>query len=339
MLRFTAGLYGQSTLIPSDNMAFVRSKMELRPVSGICAGGDGDSVVWNFSNMSVVDDEKELRIAADSTSFSIKEKGRYRYFKVIGDSVFLTSYRTHLEEVSYAGGMLAKRFPLHYGDSIARPFVGRGKYCGKYDITQEGTSVVKADARGSILLPGGLSLPNVLRVHSLRSMRIGLSGIQPRDGSDPKLAIEDRYEWFANGSLYPVFTSTTSTVYSGGRQVSSLTEAYCCLTDSVLAHAKASQKGASDEDDGSNQAKESCPMTQQILTMNGQTLSLDFTMATQATVEFAITDTYGIMYHQRSGKYESGEHTVRFDCGGYRPGNYILYINVSGIVLSEKFHI
>lgn len=339
MLMFTTGLYGQRTLIPSDNMAFVRSKMEVRPVSGIFVGEDGDSVVWNFSNMSVVDDEKELRIAADSTSFSIKEKGRYRYFKVIGDSVFLTSYRTRLEEVSYTDGMIVMRVPLHYGDSIARPFLGRGKYCGKYDITQEGTSVVKADARGSILLPGGLSLPNVLRVHSLKSMRICLSGIQPNDGVESKLAIENGYEWFAKGSPCPVFTSTTSTVYSDSRQVSSLTEDYCCLTDSVLAHAKASLKGASDVDNGSNQAKDSYPMTQHTLTMNGQTLSLDFIMATQATVEFAITDTYGIIYHQRSGKYESGEHIVRFDCGGYRPGNYILYINVSGIVLSEKFHI
>lgn len=127
MLMCTAGLYGQRTLITSDNMAFVRSKMGLQPVSGIFVGGAGDSVVWNFSNMSVVDDEKELRLAADSTGFSIKEKGCYRYFKVNGDSVFLTSYRTGLEEVSYTDGMIVMRFPLHFGDSIARPFVGRGK--------------------------------------------------------------------------------------------------------------------------------------------------------------------------------------------------------------------
>ena len=48
----------------------------------------------------------------------------------------------------------------------------------------------------------------------------------------------------------------------------------------------------------------------------------------------------GVVYQNKTYSCKADEkHNASFNCNGYPSGEYILYVNINGIVKSEKFHL
>lgn len=94
----------------------------------------------------------------------VSEHGRIDYYRTTPDSLILIGSESPLEKRDYAVNKFSKLFPLEYGDSVTMPFRCEGIYCGDHPFREVGTTKVKVDAKGSIVLAENDTVRNVLRV-------------------------------------------------------------------------------------------------------------------------------------------------------------------------------
>ena len=101
---------------------------------------------------------------------SIIEPGKISYYRNNLDSLILIGSESALEKRDYAENKISKTFPLIFGDSISMPFRCEGKYCGNHLFREVGTTTIKLDADGSIVLAENDTLRNVRRVHTIDTL-------------------------------------------------------------------------------------------------------------------------------------------------------------------------
>lgn len=68
--------------------------------------------------------------------------------------------------ISYQQPELLFVYPMFQGRTISKYFEGKGNYCNHFNIHLCGKVIVKADASGILILPGGDTIQNVLRTYT-----------------------------------------------------------------------------------------------------------------------------------------------------------------------------
>lgn len=339
LLFGTASVYGQVNLSELDQTsADSLQKCRIRYFS---PGRGGRNMVWDFSSKLGSKESSRVMFMKDSTDMiSIIESGRILYYRTNTDTLVLVGSESTLEKRDYALRKTTRRLHLVYGDSIGKPFRCEGMYCGDHPFREVGTTTVKVDADGSIVLAENDTLRNVLRVHTIDSYSICMD-IDSAALDTARLAqvIDERYEWFLPESQYPVIEDVTSTSYFNMDVVGTTRHAYCNLpSDQVPYYISQTDFPSDDEQEGfaDGDAQDDGIIHYQIET-HGKVIQMTYDLDENATITTIVANHMGMLCTSRQWTQNAGlGYSTQIDCNGLLPGVYILYINVNGKVYSEK---
>ena len=197
-------------------------------------GRAGENVLWDFSKLNIVNNEYVLMYDTIGGFITGKEHNTWYYYSISGDSLLCHGYENSTTMVKNECPELLLRFPVNYGDSTFSYYSGNGRYCDRLKISAMGTISSKVDACGTMILPDGDTLKNVLRVHTVKKISenlesvflyrektpeafISTDSVNYRLATDTLLLELDTYRWYMAGYRYPVFETVKSISNNYGR--------------------------------------------------------------------------------------------------------------------------
>ena len=304
-------------------------------------GRGGSDIVWDFSGKLASKGSSQVMFMKDSTGVvSIFEPGKISYYRTTPDTLILLGSESSLEKRVYTVRKTIKRFPIEYGDSLSDSFRCEGMYCGDHPFREVGTTTVKVDACGAIVLAENDTVWNVRRVHTIDSYSICMDiDSAALDTARLTQVIDDRYEWYLPESQYPIFEDVTSTSYYNMEAIGTTKYACCNLPEDQAAYyITPDDEDETDEQEGfSNEDPEPPDIIHYNVETEGKTIHLLYDLDEDATIATIVANHMGFLCIYRQWTQEAGQgYEVQIDCNGLRPGIYILYINVNGKVYSEK---
>lgn len=339
LLFGTPAVHGQVNLSEMDQTS--TDSLQKCRIRYFSPGRGGRNMVWDFSGKLESRESSQVMFMKDSTDMiSVIEPGRISYYRTTPDTLILFGSESPLEKREYTHKRISGRFPLVYGDSIGKPFRCEGMYCGDHPFREVGTTTVKVDADGSIVLAENDTLRNVLRVHTIDSYSICMD-IDSAALDTARLAqvIDERYEWYLPESQYPVIEDVTSTSYFNMDVVGTTRHAYCNLPpDQVPYYISQADFPPDDEQEGfaDGDVQDDGIIHYQIET-HGKVIQMTYDLDENATITTIVANHMGMLCTSRQWTQDAGQgYSTQIDCNGLLPGVYILYINVNGKVYSEK---
>ena len=357
--------------ISSSHQVRVNDEVKKQQVEYVAVDSTGQNMVWDLSEVEL----PKWTLTADYTAEDSRkgvvigtERGTRNYYRSEPAALLLTGFENNLLKVEYDQPELLLRMPLVYGDHYEGQFHGTSVYCEKVFSRTFGTYRVVVDGTGSMLLPSGDTLRHVSRVRSTklisarffpevqreRMLKTYVDSIKfPADSIrfgvvNDSLVIEtNTYRWYAAGYRYPVL-EVIATGYKGEKPWT--TEAFYCspevqqqIDDSENEQARRllANKDATGGTDDRTSADDGQNSLDNILhyltvTVSGSVVTIGYTLLQDATVTALVSDVSGIVYRQQSQTGQTGEsYEMSIPCAGLRRGQYVLYLNVNGLVLSQ----
>lgn len=348
-LALLIALVSSATLITAQEYSLTKDAnllpdsdvLALQRIPHFSAEGHGEGVVWDFSENIPDKGDTNTRIWLQKDAIGrnvVMSSHDVNYITLRNDTLYVSGNESPLIKTDFRHPLLLIHYPLSYGDSISAPFSGYGVYCGDHPFHEKGVSTVMADAEGSIVLDDD-TISNVLRVYTLKSYSLCMDlDSAALDTAKLKQVIEERYDWYARGYRYPLFTTITSTSYDNMRAIGTRQEAYCMLPDiQGLQHDPYnSEVRRRDSLDGGHSPAEEDIFHYSTAQTGGQ-ITISYSLDADADITALVSDVMGIAY-MRSHIYnvKGGAYTMSMDCSGLRYGQYILYMNVNGKIYSNN---
>ncbi len=195
---------------------------EMKMASYVDPGPSGEKQVWDLSGMEAEQDFK----GSIRSAFEVDTENNFTESNVVLNEGSSNFYFCQDDDALRACGMASANgnvrmtfhrpyvkmiYPFAYGDAF------EGEYDGTYHYSEDknagiaGSYAVKADAYGSLILPGGHEVSDVLRVVSVRSYDVLLGDLPNRNEIT-------NYRWYARNERFPlaVLTSYSSTACGQG---------------------------------------------------------------------------------------------------------------------------
>ena len=199
---------------------------------------------------------------------------------------------------------------------------------------------LQGDAYGSIILSEKDTIPNVLKVHTLKSYSLAMD-MHPEalDTAKLKQVIEERYQWFARGYRYPIFETITSTSYADLNALGTTYQAYCYLPEDQMSlnDSVNMEIQKRDLEDKVHQDVKEKDIFHYDIQVSGNIINVNYQLDENARVSSIVSSPMGIVYKQKKWNGTAGETSMEtIDCSGLIRGQYVLYMNVNGKVYSEK---
>ena len=339
LLSVTTPVRGQinlSGMEPVSADSLVKSRIRY-----FSPGMGGRNRVWDFSQKLRSKGSSQVKFVKDSTGVvSFIEPGRIGYYLTTPDTLVLLGSESPLEKREYAVSKVTRKFPLAYGDSISKPFWCKGMYCGDHPFREVGTTTVKVDADGVIVLAENDTLRNVLRVHTIDSYAVcmGLDSVA-LDTARLTQVIDEHYEWYLPGAQYPIIEDVTSTTFFDMDAIGT-TRYACCnlLEDEAACYVTPDDEDRTDVQYGFSEEGQPIPyIIHYDIETQGKVIHMSYDLDEEATITTIVANQMGMVYMSRQWTQEAGQgYSTQVDCNGLRSGMYILYINVNGKVYSEK---
>lgn len=305
-------------------------------------GKGGNKRVWDFSKKLISKESSKVMFVKDSTGLvSVIEPGKIKYYQTISDTLFLMGSESSLEKREYINNKFSKKFPLEYCDSVKKTFRCEGMYCGDHPFRETGTTMVKVDGMGSIILAENDTVKNVKRVHTIdtysKCMDINVAAL---DTARLVQVIDEKYEWYLPESEYPIIELFTSTTYHNMDITGTTRSAFCNLPENMTSFY------VTEEDDGNEASEgygfEDCEMPDPDIIhykidTQGDIISINYDLDEDANISIIVANHMGISYRHKTLTQTAGQaYSMQIDCNGLRPGTYILYINVNGKIYCKK---
>ncbi len=332
----------QTPLLPESNMMRSGDQIYRHEVEYFDPGEAGQNIVWDFSDVEMIDEKEPLKFYCDTDSIHYQVLEPYRVVKYIflKDSLFQTGQETSLQQIDYEQPLLMCRYPYSYGDRHIQGFRANGEYCKKYVLESNGTFESEADATGSIILSTGDTLQHVLRIHTINTSAISqrLPG-QTIDTLNLKQRIEEKYIWYALGYRYPVFESTSVTILNNLNPVTCHQKAYSTLfDDQELEDDEINENIRDSLASCGQQEKEPC-IRYDVIVEDGA-IKIAYTALQDVHIQGILCDRMGLVYQRATDSCEAGESSIiQIPYRGLKYGVYILYINVNGDIFTEKINL
>ena len=138
----------------------------------------GENVLWDFSKLKTLNEKYKVKYytpitkrGGDSICITcLEHRTMYRYVNK-GDSLLLMGFENSGTKITYQVPQYVMRFPFMFGDSISSSFVGFGSHEHSVSTEANGKLTVVADAIGTLILPDGDTLLDVLRVRSIHDYK------------------------------------------------------------------------------------------------------------------------------------------------------------------------
>ena len=338
-LLFSTSINAQvnlSGMDPASTDSLVKSRIRY-----FSPGMGGRNKVWDFSNKLGSKGSSKVMFMKDSTGVvSLIEPGRISYYHTTPDTLILLGSESALEKREYAVSKVAKKFPLEYGDSLSKDFRCEGIYCGDHPFRETGTTTVKVDAHGSIVLAENDTVRNVRRVHTIDSYSVCMDiDSAALDTARLILVIDERHEWYLPDSQYPIIEDVTSTTFHDMNATGTTRHAYCNLPEDLAAfYITPDDDDGRDEQEGFPDEDQQYPdIIHYNIETQGKVIYMSYDLDEDATITTIVANHMGFLSRYDQWTQAAGlGYSAQIDCSGLRPGIYILYINVNGKVYSEK---
>lgn len=327
-------------LTKEGNMLPDSDDVALRQLPCFLAGQAGENVVWDMSDIDFDGEEQAVRILNDAKGRNMLMTNTNVYCYVLNnDTLNLTKRENRLCRYTYEHPQFQIKYPFAYGDSVTVPFKAYGVYCGDHPFKEQGVATVMADATGNIVI-GDDTIKNVLRLYSLKSYSICMdTDSTALDSARTRQVIEERYDWFARGYRYPVFTTISSTSYDNLTMLGTTRKAYCLLPymqklrrdpyneDIRRKDSLASVNGNGTEPD----------IFHYSVSLNGNQITVSYSLDEACDITALVCDPIGIVYRQKRTRNCKGDaYCLTIDCSGLHCGQYILYLKANGKVYNNK---
>ena len=302
----------------------------------------GKDKVWDFTKKLASKQSSQVFFVKDSIDVvTVIEPGTISYYRITPDTLTLIVRESPLEKRKYVLEKVTKKFPFLYGDSISKRYRCDGMYCGDHPFREVGTTTIKADAEGSIVLAEHDTIKNVLRVHTIDAYTICMDiDSAALDTARLTQVIDERYEWYLPDSEYPVIESVTSTTYDNMNAIGTTKYAYCNLPKDLVANYITSDDDQETDDldisfDGNEQ--QTPDIIHYKVETQGKIIQILYSLDEEASITAIVANHMGMLCSSRHWTQDAGQgYSVQLDCSSFRPGVYILYINVNGKVYNEK---
>jgi len=337
----------------------------------------GQNVEWDFTQIertNRVDSNIRYYIANGCDSIICgKEGGSRSYYCVSGDSLLLCGYENNLKRIHYDQPELLLYSPLTYGNHANGYFHGIASYGEQLYTRIFGTYSVEVDGTGIILLPSGDTLRHVSRVHIHRlstakqypnivterqlrefvdSIPYNTDSISCHMTDSCNLVETETYQWYALGYRYPILESVSNGLI--GMKPSRTISFYCSpeeqllLDDpeneqlrNLLAYNEGRGIGNINSRKMNNNNEKDCLdniLQNMNVSVNNSTVNIGYTLLQDAIVTALVCDVSGIVFRQQTQKGQSGDACyMSIFCGGLHHGQYVLYLNVNGKIISQTF--
>lgn len=204
-------LHAQPVLTAADHMpalldTAIRQYYQSSPA---LPGASGANVAWDFSQLVPIAHRDSAEAEPYPQSPITFHNWQLRQFSDV--AVSYDYYRNDADSIAYAGHYdngttgiqavykdpeLRLRFPMTYGDQLSDGYAGEYQVWNTPFATNaafSGFSTSGADAYGSLLLPGGVSYTDVLRIHR-QEFFTDSAGTRSFDA----------WEFYAPGQVFPV---------------------------------------------------------------------------------------------------------------------------------------
>ena len=332
-------VHGQVNLTEMDSPS--ADSLQKSRIRYFSPGMGGRNKVWDFSEKLRSKGFSQVKFMRDSMGvLSLIEPGKISYYRTTPDTLILLGSESPLEKREYAREKVSVKFPLEYGDSISKDFRCEGMYCGDHPFREVGTTTVKVDAEGSIVLAENDTVKNVRRVHTIDSYSICMdTDSAALDTAKLTQVIDERYEWYLPNSQYPIIEDVTSTTYHNMEAIGATRYAYCNLPeDHVACYITPIDEDETDEQEGFFEEDQQIPdIIHYEIEAQGNVIHMSYDLNEDASITTIVANHMGLSCIYNQWTQEAGQgYSVQIDCNGLRPGIYILYINVNGKVYSEK---
>lgn len=339
MLLGITSAYGQVRL--SDMEFGSTDSIQKSTIRYFSPGKGGYNRVWDLSSRLVSKKTSQVLFMKDSTGLvSVIEPGKIKYYLPTRDSLVLTGSESSLEKREYANHKFSKKFPLEISDSTTKSFLCDGIYCGNHSFREVGTTNVKIDGIGSIVLAENDTVRNVTRAHTIDSYSVCMDiDVAALDTAKQTQVIDEHYEWYLPYSEYPIIELSTSTTYLDMEAIGTTRRACCNLPEyETERYVTLVDDWDEDEPDDFLDEDTSDPdIIHYEIGVNGKLVNITYDLDADATINIIVANHMGIIYKHTEWTQSAGHgYSAQIDCSGLRSGTYLLYINVNGKIYSEK---
>ena len=360
-------VHSQSVLTTSHNKVLTYDRLELHLVeTPDLLNPVGGSFFVDLTGAEIAKKPSVKRyssVIAPDTITSVL-KGNRHYFVERADTILLVGEENHQKRITYDIPEHWLRFPFNLGDSLCGSYHGTGEYCGKLFVRKYGAYKTKAEALGSIILPEGDTLRNVLLVHSRRSiavqtmpkdsMKLRLSpfttdSLRQHLFSDTIWTYCDIQRYYANGYRYPILETFTTT----GDAVSDaetytyyfapfIQEQLDMDEENMIVRrnmAKDKDQSSNDGMEGEWHEREKDAGIKYSLAHNseGHYVQLSYELSRPTDVKLLLCNVQGVVLRSAIQHGNIGKNKLLLDYGNLKPGRYVFYIEADGRKFTEKF--
>jgi hypothetical protein len=171
-------LYAETTLTKALYEMRPGDEMHKQQIEYKDPGRKGKNVLWDFSQLKPINKdyrvyniESNKKRGTDTIDIiSIEHQTMYKY-SLKGSSLFFEGFENSGSNLILQKPELNLVFPFALGDSISDIYNGHGHYMNTLVLNTEGMFTTVADGLGTLILPEGDTLYNVLRIRSERSYK------------------------------------------------------------------------------------------------------------------------------------------------------------------------
>ena len=323
--------------------------------------------VWSLEDAELSEGTYNAEYSTETDTLMAVERGDRTYYSQDRSTVSIIGSENFMERMSYDMPETWLRFPMQLGDSVCGYFNGSGPYCERFFMRRFGTYKTKADVAGTLVLPKGDSLRNVIRLHTERYVGTITVPIDTMEKKIPVFTVdsidrllvpdtakvrEDIYRWYAEGYRYPILEAKSLSYCD-----SLLTEEmYYCPPDmqrtlaydeeneqirTRLAEEERARWLASSAVENSNPKSRGKDGFTYDLSQDDVSGMVTIHYATNHDTQMTalVANTQGYVYRRADQSCAAGIGSTTIDCSGLRRGQYIIYINVDGEQYAEKVNL
>jgi hypothetical protein len=316
--------HGQISLtqanMPDAGMIFTSDQVEPDYSDTMSIGAAGAALVWNFSNLPLIDfPQPEYFLAASATphadlfpnanlctAYELSDTADYQYYILNAGSMALAGFAQSSDGLTFTPPLQQFTFPLTYQSSFSQTSNISGSFEG-VNVTGTAKTSVNADAWGTVTTDLGTF--NCLRVKRITEITINvlIFSIIQRDTI---------YEWWT-----PEFKSP---VFEYDRNFSSVLgeEEYGGYARVLLGQTTGAQEPVS---------KKNTPLEVFPNPVSMGSTQLNFQVPFTAQVEWMLVDAQGkVQARNDLGQLQAGAYTENIDMARLAPGVYVLLLRQGG---------
>lgn len=320
----------------SSNMPQAGDILTRQVLPYVYEGASGNNIIWDFSGVEPVEERAICYVQCGDSLLGFDEDG-VCYYQADDDGFWQTGYENNLERMDYRQRLPQFRTPLAYGDLYTNTFEGEGRYCDTHYMRQSGSCQISADGLGMLVVSEEDTLKNVLRVRTVTTSALHISKDSiENDFDNMKQIVREQYQWYVKGFRYPVFETVNSTSYHNLKPVATQRYSARYLPDMQLVLNDSINKKLRHEANGQEQTS--------IFTYDIQNVSnvvtINYSLSADANIRAIIADAMGLLHKSMEKSLPAGEgYEMVIDCNGMRPGHYVIYMNVNGLIYNHKLTI